>query len=149
MVRSPTIVIGAPIVPDTHFTSPANETPDPLVTVKTLSCVVAPKVLAKVIEPLPAAKVRVCELAEVPSMIPPKLMAPPKVLVSMVEVAVRVVLVTPDAVSEFAVILPPILNPLPLVFCVVVTVRAPRRVVAPTVLHKVMMPPVPPVRVNA
>lgn len=81
-------------------------------------------------------------------MIPPKLIAPPKVLVSIVEVAVKVALVTPEAVSELAVMLPPILNPLPTVFSVVVTVMAPSRVPAPTVLPKVMTPD-PAAKVNA
>jgi hypothetical protein len=58
----------------------------------------------------------------------------------MVELAVRVVLVTLEASREFAVMLPPILKPEPAVLSVVLTVIAPSLVVAPTVLPKVTMP---------
>jgi hypothetical protein len=67
-------------------------------------------------------------------------MAPPDANALIVELAVRVVLVTPEASREFAVMLPPILKPEPAMLFVVLTVIAPSLVVAPTVLPKVTIP---------
>lgn len=66
--------------------------------------------------------------------------APFAALVVMLELAVNVVRVTPEAVSELAVMSPPTLHPFPTVLLEVETVSAPRRTKEPTASPKTTVP---------
>lgn len=107
--------------------------------------VVPPTAPERVMAPVPAFRVRSWAPALDPLIVPAKEMAPPAVLVLMVEVPERSVFVVPAAVNELAVISLPMVSP---VVSEEVQERAPKRVDPPTALDRTMGP-VPALRVNA
>ena len=119
-----------------------------LVAEKAPSAVVPPTAPPRVIVELPAFKVKACDPAVVPLIVPPKEITPGAALVLIVTVPAVNTVGMFETVKEFAVIFPPIERVLAPDPVAEEMVMAPSRVVVPTVLEKVIVPAVPEFRVR-
>jgi hypothetical protein len=122
------------------------EIADALLTAKLESAVVPPTTPVKIAVPPPAVKIRDCAPDALPLIVPPKEIAPPLALVSIVLDPARVVGTLLVIVNELAVMFAPMLTLL--VPAVDEISIAPRRVDPPTAPVNLIAPAVPEFRVR-